>query len=228
MAESTGETTQGVLRGIFRGFEGVSRREEAAGELTKWLGVALGSESSQVIVHLADSTGALQPASPAESVERPNRLALVNRTFRSGRAGLLRIRAPHEWALLTMPLVSAGRTHGVVEIAAPETRLRERLDTVAAVVTQGAMVIGNLQERADLHAEMRTLRRTTEAFVVAKTDHDVIDAAIDLFSGTHDGPLAAWLSVGKLWQELVGVRVSAPTSRANSSATWERFLRSMR
>ena len=139
---------------MFGGFDGVSRREEAAEELTKWLGVVLESESSQVTVHLADSRGALRPASPAESVERPNRPALVDRTVRSGRAGLLRIREPQGWAILTMPLVSAGRTYGVVEIAAPEMRLRERWDTVAAVVTHAAMVIANLQERADLHAEI--------------------------------------------------------------------------
>jgi signal transduction histidine kinase len=79
---------------------------------------------------------------------------------------------------------------------------------------QGALAPAKLDDRVALQEEMRKLQEAAEALVMARTEHDVVDAALDLFGVAHHGPLAVWLSADRLWQEVVGTSGVHPDAEA--------------
>jgi signal transduction histidine kinase len=185
-----------VLQAISRAFGSTTDPVEAAEAAVRWVRAAVASDDARVRVFLHRADGQLAPVvSRLEVAEDPNRLSERRRVFEALRPQKVNMAKGH--VLVSFPLVSRGEPVGLLEVAAMQSVVDERWDTLEAVASQVAIVFRNIAHTSRLAAGLEGVRdvagMATE-IVRAKTPEEAVRAAVRFCHERFDAPAAGWLA----------------------------------
>ena len=160
-----------------------------------WIREAVGDPAAAVRISVSEGANRLRTAiSTGEwTVGSRRRSARRRDVFASGEAV---VQTSAREATATLPLVSHGHPVGVVEVLARAEALTERYDTLAAVISQIAVVVNAARDRHELDravGRMRRIARVSQDLVRARTREFAVLAAVRLAALLSGGSAAGWV-----------------------------------
>lgn len=189
-----------VLKAISRAFGSSSDLAEATASAVRWLQASVGQADAKVRIFLIGPDGDLETVVPRiEAADRPERWVErlhILETRRPARAP-----AAGGQTLVTIPLLSRGEQVGLLEVVASQVAVDERWTTLQAVASHVAIVLRNLQHRADLRASLDGLLEVSALageMVRARTPEDAVRTAVRFCNRRLGVPAGGWLRRGDL------------------------------
>jgi signal transduction histidine kinase len=185
-----------VLQAISRAFGSTTDPVEAAEAAVRWVRAAVASDDARVRVFLPRADGQLAPVvSRLEVAEDPSRVSERRRVFEALRHQ--KVNMAKGQVLVSFPLVSRGEPVGLLEVAAMQSVVEERWDTLEAVASQVAIVFRNIAHTSRLAAGLdgvRDVAGIATEIVRAKTPEQAVRAAVRFCHERFDAPAAGWLA----------------------------------
>jgi signal transduction histidine kinase len=186
-----------VLRGLCHAFGSATTLSDATASTLSWASTVVGREAG-VRVTLPDRAGRLRVAALSGDGSAAGRKRSRRRraAFESKRPALIDVPRPPGTALALLPLVSRGEAVGVLEVSGPKETLQARLETLIALASQAAILVGNVQARQRLERQVESLRASAElvgALEGSWTLEQAVRSTMRLCSRFINGPVAAWV-----------------------------------
>lgn len=187
-----------VLLAVCHAFGSTSEPAEAVQYTVRWAREALAPAPCAVRLLLADRSGRLRvAASDGEPIADWAGSAQRREAMRNKAVVHVNLNHSTGWRLAILPLVCRGESLGVLEAAAPLEAIEERGPTLRAVVSQGAIVLGNARERAAAEREIVGAVQEAalmRALIRARTGKAAAWAVVRLCALRLGEPVAAWLT----------------------------------
>jgi signal transduction histidine kinase len=198
-----------VLQGLCHEFGSSEDLAELTDSAVRWIHAAVGGDAS-VRVSLADPGGRLRTVAESGALAREaGKSSTRRREVFEAKAPIVLHRDPGG-ALAVLPLVCRGQSVGVLEVAAPRQVMSERGGTLAALASQLAIAVRNLQHREGLERQVVSLTASGDLvreLVGAETFEAATRAAMQLVHRLVKTPVAGWVrSEGGPELRFLGVR----------------------
>jgi signal transduction histidine kinase len=185
-----------LLRRLCHAFSSATTLEELGRWLGPWVRDATGCDRSTFRLILPDAGGRLRTVASDEPTEGGRkRSARRRQVFRERSPRSIALQRPEGWLLGLFPIVTRGEPVGVLEVRAPADALHRRREVLTALVSQAAIAIRNLRERAFLARQgQQTLdfMELVGEMVEAPTAKRAVAVAARLCFELMQVPVAAW------------------------------------
>jgi signal transduction histidine kinase len=185
-----------LVLGASRDASKATTLDELAASTAHWARSATGCDPTHVSLSLPDSAGRLRLAwgGGTGATGEPGNAASRRKAFRTRNA----VRMQEGDRVLAMfPLVSAGTTYGVLEIAAPAEAVDEGWPLLEALADQVSIAMSHLAERRRLRREMESLEGATSLgrqLVQARDPEEALKLATRFVAERLRLPAAAWMA----------------------------------
>lgn len=198
-----------VLQGICHAFGSVSDPDEATESLTKWVTAAVG-EVTAVRIILPNRAGRLEGVDDPEFGLDPERGRWARQyVFESSKEQSFELDQPPGHVVMVIPLVVRGEVQGVVELVGKAAAIEARRQTLDAVISQSAIAMKNVRDKAEHSSGLQLLKKTTaftRDLIKASNPEEALRAAVKFCHDHFELPIAAWYEASPRQLELVDYR----------------------
>ena len=170
--------------------------DTAIGATAAWFRAILVSDAGVTLAR-PDRSGRLRVVFRAGQEPEAGRRRSAKRREAFDTQGSTRIRVPGDpaWVLAMLPIACSGKCVGVLEVFAPEERIEASLEVLEVAVSQLAVTLSRVEERAEFFRAVATLERASELqsdVIRARSEEEAVRMAVRYVSESLHVPVAAW------------------------------------